>query len=184
MNTNAIQTISSRLPDAAAPLQVVLTYDDPTMAKVARRLLDGFLAKWARDVDIHRDEWSFAEIEHAQCRQEALELARHCDTMVIAISGVEDLPVSFCDWLNDWIASRAPVETAILVCASNRTPFLRLERFSRLSSLAASNHLAFFITTLADSSFGGSTGTNPKKLNARLESIDPGLLPEVSALND
>src|SRR5437870_4913409 len=87
MNTHAIRAIAERSADSTAPLHIVLTYDQLSMATATRKFLAGFLARWADEIDIHVDEWSFAELEHPKCRVEALELGRSCDIFIIALSG-------------------------------------------------------------------------------------------------
>src|SRR3954453_21778661 len=102
MNTNATARAAHVRPAPLAPLQIVLTYDQPAMADAARKTLNGFLAKWAADVDMHRDEWSFADLEHPKFRSEALELATHCDLFLVAVTGMDDVPEPFVLWLKDW----------------------------------------------------------------------------------
>ena len=184
MKTNTTETICAQLLAVAAPLQIVLTYDHRVMADAARNLLKNFLTKWTPDVDIHRDEWSFVELEHPQCRSESLELARDCDIFVIAIAGLDDLPASFGEWLNDWFELRAKVETALILCISNRAVLANLPRCQGLASLAHAHNLAFFSTTIALPGAGIAASINPKTILSRLASINPDLLPEISGINE
>jgi hypothetical protein len=184
MNVNAIKLVADRASDVAAPLHIVLTYDHPTMANAARKLLAGPLTKCAADVDIHRDEWSFAELEHPQCHSEALELAAGSDVFVIAVSGVEDLPLSFFDWLNDWLEMRHHTETAvILAVGSSNTRIWDLPLFASLLSLPRANGLSFFATTV-DLPQTNAAVAKPRSLLARLGCLNNECLPESSGLND
>ncbi|HEY6225883.1 MAG TPA: hypothetical protein VI282_02065 [Verrucomicrobiae bacterium] len=184
MKTKATETIPERVSAVAPPLQIVLTYDHAAMADAARNLLKGFLIKSTPDVDIHRDEWNFAELEHPQCRAESLELARDCDIFVIALTGLEDLPESFVEWLHEWFESRGQLETACVFCISNRSSQASLPRCQQLPSLAHAHGLAFFSTTIALPDNAAPTGINPKTWLSRLASINPDLLPEFSGINE
>src|SRR4051812_9933783 len=125
MNANATKLIAERCSDAAAPLQIVVTYDHSVMVNCARKLLNGFLTKWASDVDVHRDEWSFAELEHAIFRNEALELAAPADLLVIAVAGVDDLPLSFSEWFNHWLKMRDHNDTAVILAVGSPNATMR-----------------------------------------------------------
>lgn len=184
MKTKATETIHERVSAVAPPLQIVLTYDHAAMADAARNLLKGFLIKWTPDVDIHRDEWSFAELEHPQCRAESLELARNCDMFVIGLTGVDDLPASFNEWLHEWFRSRTPMETAFILCISNRAAHGSLPRCQELPSIARAHNLGFFSTTIALPDSAELAGIKPKMWLSRLASINPDLLPDFSGINE
>ena len=185
MNTNATKIIADPLANVAAPLQIVLTYDHPPMAAAARELLGSFLTKWVADVDIHRDEWSFAELEHPQCRSESLELARHCDIFIIALIGINDLPPSFIGWINDWFESRANVETALIVLAGSHTANLwKLPRCASLASEARRHGLSFFTTSVVIPGAVLPSAAHPKALLARLATMNTELIPDFSGINE
>jgi hypothetical protein len=185
MNTNATKMIGERKLEVAPPLQIVLTCDHPLVAEAARKLLDRFLAKWAGDVDVHRDEWSFAELEHPQCHSEALELARHCDIFVVALRGIEDLPLSFVEWLSAWFESREKVEAALIVLvAANGANLARLPRCAGLPIAAQTHGLSFFTTSVVLPGSNYLPPINSKAWIARLGAIDPDLLPDFSGINE
>jgi hypothetical protein len=185
MNMNATRIITEPISNVAAPLQIVLTYDHPAMAEAARELLGSFRNKWAADVDIHRDEWSFAELEHPQCRSESLELARHCDIFIVALTGIDDLPPSFVKWLNDWFESRANMEAALIVLVGSHTAnLLRLPRCASLASEARARGLSVFTTAVAIPGAVLPSAAHPKALLARLATINTELLPDFSGINE
>lgn len=147
-------------------------------------MLASLLNKCAPDVEVHRDEWSFVELEHPQCRAESLELARPCDLFVVALTGVNDLPESFCEWLNDWVESRAEMQTALILCVSNRAAIWDFPQCRELTSLAAAHGLSFFATAVSLANTDLLTAVNPKTLLARLSAINPDFLPEISGINE
>jgi hypothetical protein len=171
-------------PEAAIdlPLQIVLTSDQPNASAAARKLIAGFIARWAPDVEVHHDDWSFAELEHSEFRRESLELARHCDILIIALSGVEDLPESFLDWLNDWRQSRES-KTTFILCVSARSP-LTLPAFVSLPVLLGKDGLPCFFASLSLTEGRLTVPLNPKIILANLAKIDCATLPEASGLND
>jgi hypothetical protein len=184
MNTNAIKLLAEHSSALAAPLQIVLTYDFTFMAKSARTLLDGFLTKWAADIDVHRDEWNFAELEHPTCHTEALELARQCDIFIIAITGSADLPASFHDWLQDWFESRANLDTALILLVAGDSGFANLPRCSTLPAQARAHGLTFFTTTIPIAQPLIPAAVNPKALLARLGFLSTEALPDFSGINE
>jgi hypothetical protein len=183
MNTNT--KIAEPGATVVAPLQIVLTYDAPVMAEAARKLLSRFLAKWAPYVDMHRDEWSFAELEHPQCRTESLELARHCDIFIISLTGVDDLPTSFVEWLNDWFESRANGDTAVIVLiGSHASGLWRLPRCACLATEARARSLSFFTTSVVLPGTSLPCSPHPKAVLARLANMNTELLPDFSGINE
>jgi hypothetical protein len=185
MKTHASPAVGDRQSAVAKPLQIVFAYDHPPAAEAARAGLNGILTKCAADLDIHRDEWSFAELENPQCRSEALELAVRCDLFVVAVTGVEDLPESFLMWLTDWFASRAQMDSALIICVGTsdanmaNMPFL-----ASLPTLVRCKGLSCFTTA----SFVPETQRAPlpkiTSLFDRLRTIASEFLPEHSGIND
>lgn len=185
MNTHAITAIAERSAGSTEPLHIVLTYDLPSMATATRKFLEGFLAKWAGEIDIHVDEWSFTEIEHPKCRAEALELGKNCDIFIAALSGAADLPVSFQEWLSDWFQSRAQIETAfVLFVASCNARRSNLSGCSSLAIQAREKGLSFFTTTIPLPEPAVPATAHSKALLARLGAINADLLPDFSGIND
>jgi hypothetical protein len=184
MNTNATKVLVERTSEVAAPLSIVLIFDHPAMAATTRSMLDGFITKWAHDVDVHRDEWTFAELGHPKFRTEALELAKSCDILVIAISE-GDLDVSFVDWLDEWALSRNRMETAlILLIPSHATTVSAVPRCASIQTLAHKHGLTFFSTSVTPSPRVPPPFLHPKELLARLSLLNTNLLPDFSGLND
>jgi len=185
MKTHATKLIAERSSAVAAPLQVVITYDHHVMADGARKLLNGFFTKWASDIDVHRDEWSFAELEHEKFANEALELAAPADIFVIAVTGVNDLPFSFIEWFNAWLKMRNHKETAvILAVASSGVAMAELSTGASMLPLPSGDGLSFFSTTVNLKETSVPASMNPMSLLARLGSICNECLPEDSGLND
>jgi hypothetical protein len=164
------------------PLQIVLTSDHPSAAAAALKLIGGFVDKWAPDVEVHRDDWSFSELEHPEFRRESLELARHCDILIIALSGAEELPESFMEWLNDWRQSRERKDTFVL-CASTRSP-LTLPAFTSLPAFFGENGLSCFLASISLTEGKLTVPLGLKTFVANLAKIDCSNLPEASGLND
>ncbi|HUS33758.1 MAG TPA: hypothetical protein VM680_00255 [Verrucomicrobiae bacterium] len=141
-------------------------------------------AKGAADVDVHRDEWTFVELEHPKCRSEALELAKNCDMLVIAISE-NDLSASFIDWLDEWALSRDHCDAAmILLLASTTADISALPRCAAIPPFARRHGLAFFATVLTPSGSTIPRFLHPKALLARLAVLDTELLPDFSGINE
>lgn len=185
MRTNATRLLAETTSAVAAPLQIVVTCDHPAMARAARKLLDGYLADWAADVDVHRDEWGFAELEHPQCRREALELARDCDVFTIAIGGTNDLPESFTGWLKDWLETRARKEAALILCVGGAGGFIsNLPVCASLPIMARSRGLSFFATQVAVQGTELPPAIHPKTLLSKLGALNSDCLPDFSGLNE
>ncbi len=124
-------------------------------------------------------------MEHPQCREEALDLARHCDIFVIALTGGDDLPVGFVEWLDEWVDSRAPIESALVLLVASNGVSPRLSCCDWLQAASrANNGLSFFTTTVPVEPPVALPSVHPKTLFARLSAINADLLPEVSGLNE
>jgi hypothetical protein len=185
MSTNATARVADVRSADLAPLQIVLTYDHPAMADAARNRLNGFLTRWAADVDIHRDEWSFTDLEHPKCRSEALELATHCDLFIAAVSGMDDVPESFVLWLKDWFASRAQMDSALILCIGSSIMSLSNMPFlAAIESLARSNGLSSFTTTGLMPQTILPPSPKLTSLFARLKMLGADSLPENSGINE
>jgi hypothetical protein len=184
MNTDATKQLVGRTSDVAAPLSIVLIFDHPAMAATTRSVLDGFISKWAHDVDVHRDEWTFAELDHPKFRTEALELAKSCDILVLAVSE-GDLDISFIEWLDEWAVSRHRMETAvILVIASHATTVSAAPRCASIQTFAHKHGLTFFTTSVTPAPCVVPRFLHPKELLAPLSVLNTNLLPDFSGLND
>jgi hypothetical protein len=185
MHTNATKLLAEKTTQNAAPLQIVLIFDHPHFATTTRVMMDGFIRKWVPDVDVHRDEWSFTELEHPKCRSEALELAKNCDMLVIALSE-SDLPATFMNWLDDWASSRDETEAAVIfLIGSDIADPSAFSRCALLPAFAQKHGLAFFTTVLAPSACRFlPRSLHPKELLSRLAVLDPQHLPDFSGIND
>ena len=182
MHANANRPLVEKTAQMAAPLSIVLTFDHPTMAATTRAMLDGFISKWAPDVDVHRDEWTFAELDHPKFRAESLDLAKSCDILVIAVSE-GDLTASFIGWLNEWALSRHQMDTAlILLIASNHTALSIRPRCDSIPAFARNHGLTFFTTAITPAT--PPPFPHPKELLARLSVLNTNILPDFSSLND
>lgn len=185
MKSNAPAAADDRQSTPTAPLQIVLTHDHPAMAHAARNALNSILGKWAADTDIHRDEWSFSELENPAFRAEALELAACGDILVVAFTGSEDLPASFMAWLNDWLATRTEMDSALLLCMGLSAANLQTTpSAASLTTLARSNGLSCFIASGLLPEPICPVSLNIKSLLARLKTFSCDILPETSGLNE
>ena len=185
MNIAATKLIAERSSAVAEPLQIVIAYDQTAMLRCARKLLNGFFMKWAADVEVHRDEWTFAELEHKQFRAEALELAAPASVLVIAVTGVNDLPLSVFEWLNDWIKMRNQTDTAVILAVGSSTTTKReLPLCASVVALPRTNGLSILSTTVNLDEPRERVPVNPASLVLRLGSICKDCLPEESGLND
>ena len=181
MKTNATKLLVEKTSQVAAPLSIVLIFDHPTMATTTRAMLHAFINKWAPDVDVHRDEWTFDELDHPKFRTESLELAKHCDILVTAISE-GDLKGSFIDWLDEWALSRHQMDTALILLIASNHAALSFPRCASIPAFAQKHGLTFFTTAIAPSA--PQPVVHPKELLARLSVLNASLLPDFSGLND
>ena len=170
-------------PALAPPLQIVVISDHPTASANAGKLMNEFIRKWASNVEAHRDDWSFAELEHPEFRRESFELAHHCDLLILALDGPEDLPETFLDWLRDWRHSRASDDETFILCASAIAPSV-LPIFASLPSILCGDGLTCFTTSISSRDSRPPAPFHPEPLLARLAMIDRTNLPENSVLND
>lgn len=169
--------------DSALPLQIVVIADHPNAAAGARNLVNEFVLKWAPDIEVHRDDWSFTELENLEFRRESLELSRCCDMLIISLGGNVDLPDSFSDWLKDWRQSRAANHATFVLCASAVAPSA-LPTFASLPVDLCDEGLSCFLTSISLRHGCLPPPVRPKALLDRIGSIDRMNLPEVSLLND
>jgi hypothetical protein len=182
-----MQTIATKIDAAleknALPLQIVVAYDHPVMAGAARQLINGYLSKFAPETDTHCDEWSFVELENAQCASEALELAAPCDLFIIATAGAEELPHKFVTWLNAWLQSRQPIETALILCVAAGSQSHPALTFS-FEALEHSTGITFLATSILVPEEKLPHSAMPKSLYQRLGCLNMESLPEASGLNE
>ena len=127
------------------PLNVVLLRDHDLAGKAAQRLVERVLLPLLHQSEVHQDYWSFEELAHPQFRQEALELAKSCDLIVLATLG-EILPVSISLWIEDWTQTRIQKDAAFVYLTAYRDmPAAVHEQFSDLRGM---DNLAVFTSTL------------------------------------
>jgi hypothetical protein len=158
---------------------LVMLYDHELTAEAARRIVSGLLGRCLPETDMHEDCWRFEEMAHAQFRQEAWELAKACDLMVLVTTNEEHLPLEVCSWVEQWTRTRSESDSALVFlristdgCA--RTPPLRCE-------LETARNLAVFTGTfsLPDSK---QRATSPKPTLAAASTYSR--LPERWGLNE
>jgi hypothetical protein len=139
------------LHPAEAPFSLVLTHDTHFAAATARHRIVRLLGGCIPNLDIHHDQWSFTELDHAEFRREALELAVGCDIMVVATVERESLPDPVSSWLKLWVETREKKESA-LVClvGSPGGKLLNTPVQMQLQALALERDLAFFSSGFAE----------------------------------
>jgi hypothetical protein len=126
---------------------LVLLHDNEIAAARARfslgRLLAGIPA-----ADLHRDQWSFSELSHAEFRREALELAVPCDLFALATTDEEALPAEVSSWLKLWMQTREKKETALVCLVGSRDgKVISTPVQDDLQRLAEAHHLTFFASS-------------------------------------
>jgi hypothetical protein len=171
MNSNVSPLVREPSPGVAAPLNVVLAYDNHECGARARRMLERLLFKTAADLDVHYDEWPIDELEHPQCRQEARELALHSDIFVVAASAIAE---PFVEFVADWLAAKSADAALILIehpCGGAVTT-----EFAHLRCVAAEAGVTCLSTILPNSS--GDAGARASFLLASNSA------PEISPIND
>lgn len=146
------------------PFSLVIAHDTAAAAAKAGDRIVGLLGGCIPNLDIHRDQWSFYELDHPEFRREALELAARCDIFVIATVDREGLPESVRSWLEQWVKTRERKESA-LVClvGSRQGKLLGTPVQTELQALAAAHDLAFFASGFVQQ----ESFTNPESKPAR-----------------
>ena len=138
-------------------------------------------SRWAADVEIHRNEWSFAELEHPRFHAEALELARDADILIIATVARDALPLPFSGWIDEWLETRSNLQTAVIFCTGSELN-QRKPSDHWSDALTSSHGLSFFHTGL-------SLPPIAKQESARVPFTDPRAcynrwIPESGGIND
>jgi hypothetical protein len=188
-NNARMKTKSSLKPgfdseaELALPLHIVVIADHHSASVGAHKLVDEFVVKWAPETEVHRDDWSFSELEHAEFRRESLELARHCDLLIIAPGGYDDLPESVSEWLREWRQTRAAGHTTFVICAS-AAPSSALPHLASLPLELCEEGLTCFMASISMRQGWLPAPVRPRALLERLAEIDRTNLPEISILND
>src|SRR5437870_2769787 len=113
MNRNAktpaalIRRVSHLTPTQLQPFNLVVIYDEENVAMASEAIILRLLKKCLPLLDIHKDEWSFAELGHVEFAKEAVELAANCDMLAVATSDDQHLSSTVISWLSRWMESRA-----------------------------------------------------------------------------
>ena len=173
MNTDAPKLLVHSTANLAAPLNIVLTFDEAENRTSARTLLGKLLFKCAKDLDIHFDEWLIDELEHPHCRNEALDLAQRCDIFVIA---AETISESFIEFVADWLNAKRKSDVG-LVLIESRTRSVAAE-FDCLRRLASDADVTSFSTVISNSRHPASRHSD-RNLVLRSEAA-----PETSPINE
>jgi len=155
----------SCISEGLHPFNLVLISDRQQVATAAEAIVLRLLSKCLPLLDIHKDQWSSSELAHPEFAKEAIELAAHCDMLVIATADEEGLAPATISWLDSWLTNRAKVETALVSCVLARsTVGKRSSVHEYLQRLAEQYELAFFATGLA-----GSPDLRPDEIRTRSE---------------
>lgn len=148
MKTNLLPNLPARgllSAPASAAFNLVLVHDREIAARNAREIIGRLLGICLAEVDIHRDEWSFAELAHIEFGREALELARPCDLFILATVDGAKLPLEITSWIARWMETRTKKDTA-LVCLVGSSAGMSLDSpvHQTLRGLGETSGLVFF----------------------------------------
>jgi hypothetical protein len=150
MNANAMQLETTEVAarkQEQFPLHLVILHDGPRALAEATRLVRGLFSK-VNELDVHSDEFSFAEITHPQLLTESAELAAGADIFVFATQDGSTLPIEVVAWLKLWLNRRPAKETAFVsLTGSSLGPSLNTPTHQFLRYLAERHQLAFFSST-------------------------------------
>lgn len=100
--------------DELPSFNLVLLYDHELTAKAAHRITERLVARSLPESDIHQDCWSFEELAHLHFRNEASELAKACDLMLLATINGQALPREVSSWIEHWNRTRTQKDAAFL----------------------------------------------------------------------
>ena len=127
---------------------IVVLFDNDCSAIEARRVTDHVVKRCLDDIDVHRDEFSFAELAHPDLKSRTLELAVNCDFMVVAVTDGSELAGEVLMWLGKWLARRSEKETALLCLTGRRDGEMDERAVSSWMRVLANRHdLPFFAGT-------------------------------------
>jgi hypothetical protein len=153
MKLTSIQSASERYVEERSkgsnnsslqPLNIVIVFDCPEHLTKARDVFEKLLGKAGAHFLVHSDEWRVADLENNRFREEALELARHCDIFAIATG---TLPARLIEFTSEWLTSPTQ-ESAALVLIAFGTQCAGDFEFLGLRQLAHRNHVEYFSTIL------------------------------------
>jgi hypothetical protein len=160
-------------------LNFVFLYDNEHAANAAHRVISPLLGRCLADTDVHQDSWRFEELVHPQFRNEAWELAKGCDLMLVVTMNEELLPLEVCSWIEHWAQARTQKDAALILlristdsCTSKAPPLCELPR---------ARNLAIFLATF---SVSGSTPSAISREPARAVSTLCSRVPERWGINE
>jgi hypothetical protein len=152
MNASAQHSEAARIPKpevSDAPFHIVLLHDGATALKGARHMVETIIGKHLYDVEVHRDELSFAEVMHPELRAETTQIAAGCDVLVFATVDGSHLPGAIATWLENWLEMRPEKETALLSIVGTKAGVVSTSSVEDyLRHVAATHGISFFSSSL------------------------------------
>ena len=143
-NSAAAHSENNPFAAHARSVGVVIIFDTPGHLAEARGLLNRLIGICDPEIAIHSDEWSMNDLGHSRFRQEAHELARHCDLFVIASDTMSDSALAFA---SDWLTGPGD-RSAALVLVAFSTRCVADAEFFGLRQLARKKRVDYFSTVI------------------------------------
>jgi hypothetical protein len=138
----------------APSVSIVVIFDTPSHLAEARGLLNRLIGTCDPGVTLHADEWSINDLDNVRFRQEALELARHCDLFVIASDTMSDSILGFtADWL-----TRPRDGSAALVLVAFSTRCVADAEFFGVRQIARQRRVDYFSTIIDEAPVRRNSG--------------------------
>jgi hypothetical protein len=153
---NSATAHSANNPFAAhAPaVSIVFIFDTPSHLAEAREILNRLIGTCDPGATVHADEWSINDLDNARFRQEALELARHCDLFVIAGDTMSDSVLGF---TADWLTGPRDGSAALVLVAFSTRCVADAEFFG-LRQIARERGVDYFSTIIDEAPVKRNTG--------------------------
>jgi hypothetical protein len=129
------------------PFHLVLLHDHEMAAKAAQQTILRLVTCPLRQTELHQDQWTFEELSHTQFQEEALEMARSCDLMVVATAARENFPFHVQSWITDWTETRSQKDGVFVFLSPAKASFAD----ALLSGLGAVENLVVFTSILLES---------------------------------
>lgn len=146
-STSAVVSRSVAAPRRELPaFNLVLLHDHELAAKAAQQTIRRLLSYPLHQTEVHQDHWTFDELIHPQFHDDALEMARSCDLMLVATVANGSLPFHVRSWIRDWSENRCQKEAAFLFLSRFRDALI--DASVQLAELEASDNLAVFTGSL------------------------------------
>ena len=128
----------------APSVSIVVIFDTASHLTEARGILNRLIGTCDPGIAIHADEWSMHDLDHPRFRQEALELAHHCNMFVIASGTMSDSVLGF---TADWLTGPRDGSAALVLVAFSTRCVADAEFFG-LRQIARERGVDYFSTVI------------------------------------